>query len=276
MRDFVNFNYKILPPKNPEVSSFFDQINIEHLLSSLGFSRTERDLFSHNFPEGNQVRNSIVASSTTGSHSFGTGTVILLPRVTTDERDEYLKSALDALRKFYPHAGIERVYSMRITSVFREIIRNIFDHSGQPGLLAVQCEHDRAGHMQLAFVACDLGNGIVSSVRDYLKSDTVPKTQDRGLRNYLGDFLHWAFRAGYTTKPNSGRNAGLGLPTIKAASKGAGLRLYLLDAKSLVYVTEFTDHFSHSLIRKHTYHMQGKPCFMYFGSTIDLKSNEHK
>lgn len=277
MRDLANFSYKILPPRKQEVSTFLRRINIQRLLNVLELTRAERDLFTDGTLDANHSQDSIFPSSSQGTSGIGVGTIVLLPRVTTSARDEHLKLAVNVLREFYLHVGIEPVYSMRITSVFREIIRNTFDHSGQPGVLALQYEPDRSGRMQISFLACDLGNGITSNVREYFYSSAVPKTRVRAPKNAFGDFIHWAFRPGNTTKPTGGRNAGLGLPTIKAASRGTGLRIYLLDARGLVHVNEFADEYTHSKIRRQIHRIQGKPCFMYFGQTIDLRSYEkHK
>lgn len=93
-----------------------------------------------------------------------------------------------------------------IAGVLAEIYVNAFDHAESP-VGVVSCGHYSRRTNRAQFAAVDLGKGIVTSVRRYLR-----RGRHRGLDDV--DSLKWAFERGHTTKP--GREPrGNGLPLLQ-------------------------------------------------------------
>jgi hypothetical protein len=193
--------------------------------------------------------------------------LLFIPLVDPTSRESLLKEIREALQKFYSENPSETVNYGQIHQILHEIIKNTIDHSGKAGVLGLKMEPYPNGRDKFSFTHCELGIGITQNLRTFFSQSSGPLHKHLNENGGIGDYLKWAFTPNNTTKPHSGVNAGLGLSTINAAAKGEWIRLYLSDARSIVYVTGISNIHSHAKIRETVQSSIHTPCFMYFGHT---------
>lgn len=100
--------------------------------------------------------------------------------------------------------GLARDAQGEIAGALTEIYVNAFDHAKSP-VGVVSCGHYNRRMNRVQFAAVDIGSGIGTSVRQYMRKQRRFDLDDVGA-------LEWAFEQGHTTKPgNEPRGNGLGL-----------------------------------------------------------------
>lgn len=157
--------------------------------------------------------------------------------------------------------------SGQIYQVLIEIIKNSIDHSETPSVMAFSIEKNINGKHKFSFCHCEVGNGIVSNVRNFMgrsQNNILSRLSKKGA---VTDFFHWAFTSRSSSKVGNGINFGLGLSTIISAAEGISMNLYLKDANSIIDMSGLPRNFSHTQIRQHqvTIAADHIPCFTYFG-----------
>lgn len=259
------FYFKVFMPKNKESEETLSEFDFESLLIRLGMHPSANtDMWSE---EGQ--------NETTANKAWHTITkdrkeaLIFVPPSGISPREQILSDVKSMLQSFYSFNEDYSINFGQLHQIFHEIIKNTVDHSGGAGVLGLKVGSHSSGAEKLSFVYCDLGDGISLNVRHFLRKSETNNDVKLKRKGSYSDFLHWAFKPGNTTKPNSGVNAGLGLATIRAAAHGERTRLYLSDARSITFITDFPENHSHSRIRKTMYHSVHIPCLTYFGHTTE-------
>ena len=182
-----------------------------------------------------------------------------MPRKEIIEKTRYsLDEIFDALEGtgFIPE---------QLMLMFTEMVKNSVDHSGSRSAIGIHVSRVHQRDARLTFAVCDLGDGLVRTVRNFAKASLDPK--DRGIAVHGGvtELYKWAFEHGNTTKPSNGTNHGMGMGIIRDVANTASADIYLLDAESVLHVSSLPDDNSHSMMRRATYPTARSHCFGYFG-----------
>lgn len=266
---YSEFEFQIKPPLNEEVAQFLIEIKFAELLARLGLHTSPTpDLWNQS---ASAPQSEVTTSECRARHER----IIFVPKIHQDQREDTLQKIRDSLQDFYTANESEHINFGQVHQILHEIIKNTIDHSGEAGVLAMKLAKDANGE-QFSFAHCEMGDGISRQVRTFLATSDFSELKRLADRGSTADFLHWAFLPGHSSKPAGGVNAGLGLSQIQAAAKGGKIRVYFSDARSLAYVTDFPDVYSHKQLRKRLHHSQSIPSFMYFGETLKYKTEHAK
>jgi hypothetical protein len=255
------FEYQIRPPEDRLAAKMFVDLRFETLLLNFGMKpQSHHDLWSVNQEDSGPV------APWSANTPDGTQALIFIPSVEETDRETTLDFARNALQEFYEANPSRSINFGQVHQILHEILKNSIDHSLNQAVLAMKIE-DIGIDQKLTFLHCELGIGIVKTVRAYLGQAATQEHLTLSQKGDISALLHWAFNPGNSSRPESSVNAGLGLSTIRAAAKGGGIRVSLFDAQSAVYINKLPKSFSHGAIRKALYSVHPPPCFMYMGHT---------
>lgn len=170
---------------------------------------------------------------------------------------KYMFDNLLKFENFYP------IKIQPIIYVIFEIAKNSADHTNKDAFFGIDIiENEKI--FKLQFFYGDLGEGIVQSVVRFInKNDTIYAQRTNYL--FLSEAYHIACQKGFTSKPNSKKNLGMGLATIIELTKGMGMHLSVFDASSRGTISKF-DIMSHAAIRRNLVSFSRKNPFCYFGN----------
>ena len=259
VRKHPEFEFQISYPNEKKLESRIREMQIEDLLHRLGLNANQTlDLWSRQIAPSREKPSFVVIDDNREA-------ILFLPKSSPEIGRSALNFARRNLKRFYLANSSDRIDYHQFHHVIDEIIKNAVDHSNDVSITALRFEPELGG--TLRFVHCELGDGIFTNVKRFLKKAKDEKLRKLGERDSITECLHWAFLPGNTSKPHSGVNAGLGLSHIQAASHGGNIEVYFKDAQSMAYVSDFPNQYSHGQIRRRMYHVHPIPCFMYFGET---------
>lgn len=261
VRRHSRFEFQIGYPLDKDIENVLREIQVENLFIRLGLDASPMlDLWANETSLPDRAEPFFV------TFDNGRQAILYIPKGTPASGRTSLIYARRHLKNFYARNPSESINYKQFHHILDEIIKNSIDHSGDVGLTAIKYVPNSSGD-KLYFAHCELGDGIYFNVSNFLKNSDDEKLRRLGERNSITECLHWAFLPGNTSKPNSGVNAGLGLPHLRSASHGGNIEVYFKDARSIAYVSDFPEVYSHKQIRRRLYHTHSIPCFMYFGET---------
>jgi len=148
-------------------------------------------------------------------------------------------------------------------AILTEIAKNSADHTDTPCLFGLDIFKSYSGQfLRITFSIGDLGIGINENTKDHLPLN------ERARYNYwdLTQTYRKALQTGFTSKPNSFENRGIGMSIIINGAKNIGIKLLVFDAKSSGLISDINvDKLSHNEIRKSFYFLDRKVGFYYYG-----------
>lgn len=175
-----------------------------------------------------------------------------------DAVEDFKDFLVDNLKDLYPRYGIK---VNKLIQILHEIAKNSADHTDQDAFFGLDITV-AGDSLSLKFAFGDLGIGINQSVRLVLKEDEVFKKKDKHLG--VTDAYNYALSMGFTSKPYSLVNRGIGMSTIFDLSKQINLNLSVFDAKSRGLLSSAKNN-SHVELRKIFYNIGFSVGFYYFG-----------
>lgn len=213
--------------------------NLRPAVNAIGFfallpdagARTGRSMLDQlSFDLSQNPENSIKASSKTASETRISFPIKKIPlsqyqqrRVAVDQFIEHLVREMDPIDNEY------ETYLPDFIQIIWEIARNAADHADGDAYFGLDIDQGENGSI-LRFALTDQGPGIFKTVSKYqLEKHGVERYRKRG----LCESYNLAVQLGYTTKPRSGINHGLGLNQICEGSRQIGMSLTILDAQSI-------------------------------------------
>jgi hypothetical protein len=149
----------------------------------------------------------------------------------------------------------------KLILILVEMAKNSADHTLEDAFFGIDII-EIADEVMVQFSFGDLGLGINRTIRPILA------TMDRfkGKEDHLAitDSYQFAFQLGFTSKPTSKINRGIGMSTIFDVSKQIGLSLSVFDAESRGVLTNASEP-THNELRKVFYSVGFGVGFYYYG-----------
>lgn len=193
----------------------------------------------------------------------------------TDRRE-----ALESFRRYISTnlKDIFREFDLKIhfvLAVLQEIAKNSADHTTDNAFFGLDVIIDSSKSLlKVQFAYGDLGKGIHSSIKDYInKNDANYKA--RAKKMALSDSYHYALKTGFTTKPDTKKNKGMGMTLIVEASTGLNLNLSVFDANSRFLINKAIEN-THAELRKYIYDTGRSVGFYYYGELSCLKKDSNE
>jgi hypothetical protein len=158
-----------------------------------------------------------------------------------------------------------------LITIFFELAKNSADHTDDNaifGLDLLETEH----MIKINFLYGDFGVGIKQNIQNHLKCKNDP----RGPHLSLSEAYHIACQKGFTSKPESGINFGLGLSIVIEIAKSYNINLSVFDASSrcLLSRIDIASCNSHTYLRRKMFNFSRNNPFCYYG-TMEAKKNEN-
>jgi len=179
-------------------------------------------------------------------------------REAVEDFKDYL---VEILKDFYPKYKLK---VNKLIQILHEIAKNSADHTEQNAFFGLDISI-KDGNLVLKFSFGDLGVGINQTVRSVLRNDETYKLKDRHLA--VTDSYNYALSMGFTSKPYSMVNRGIGMSTIFDLSKQINMSLSVFDAKSRGLLSS-AKNISHVELRKIFYNVGFSVGFYYYGELI--------
>ncbi len=169
-------------------------------------------------------------------------------------------------RLYYIFQDISLKYNFSFAhfiSIINEIAKNSADHTDSicmMGLDIIIPPNDN--FITITFSIGDLGIGINENTKNHLNGDEQKRYKFWDLTQ---TYRH-ALKTGYTSRPNSEENRGIGMSIIINGAKNIGLRLLIFDAKSSGIFNEIdVNRLTHEEIREKFFSLNRKVGFYYYG-----------
>ena len=176
-------------------------------------------------------------------------------RVAVEEFKDWLVKHFEGLNSIY------EVKIHKLILILVEMAKNSADHTNQDAFFGIDIiKFEREALIQFSFG--DLGIGINRTIRPILKN--VPGYKDKDEHLAITDSYQFAFQMGFTSKPESKINRGIGMSTIFDVSKQIGLDLSVFDAESRGVLTNASEP-THNELRKVFYSVGFGVGFYYYG-----------
>jgi signal transduction histidine kinase len=147
-------------------------------------------------------------------------------------------------------------------TILYELAKNSADHTAGDAFLGIDI-FESNGDFDLQFLFGDTGEGIKDNIKNHLESED----QRRERFFSLVEAYYIACQKGFTSKPKTGRNLGVGMSTAIESSQMLGLSLSVFDAASRGVLSNIRGGV-HSEIRKIFYPASRNLPFCYFGKTM--------
>jgi len=176
-------------------------------------------------------------------------------RVSIEKFKDYLVSELQEL---YPKYKIK---VNKLIQVLHEIAKNSADHTDQNAYFGMDICISKE-KVVLKFSFGDLGEGINQNIRRVLENN--PSYKDKVKHLAITDSYNFALSMGFTSKPYSLMNRGIGMSTIFDLSKQINLKLSVFDAESRGLLSE-AKNISHVELRRVFYNIGFSVGFYYYG-----------
>lgn len=161
------------------------------------------------------------------------------------------------LEKYYEKYDFH--FTMLI-SILNEIAKNSADHTTGNAFMGLDVCFNNNKSISIYFTIGDLGVGIKKNIEKILKGDFLKRRKHWSLyESYL-----YALKHGFTSKPNSIENKGVGMTIIINSSRAINLDLRVFDANSMGLLNTLIS-ISHGEIRKNFYNIGNDVGFYYFG-----------
>lgn len=181
-------------------------------------------------------------------------------------RDDQLHSARTKLKAFFKEHGGWSINQSQLILMLTEMIKNTLDHTEHSALLGITLELRNGLPWSLKFSYCEQGLGLSRTLRK--KISEMPHLQSRGAKASFADLIHWALKAGNSTKKGNGINYGIGLTIITQSARLLGMTLCMIDAQSLFSLDQLPADPAHGSLRRAFSKVTGQGCFTYTGSKI--------
>lgn len=149
----------------------------------------------------------------------------------------------------------------QIISILNEIAKNSADHTSFNALFGLDIKFLKEDKLKISFSFNDLGAGIKQNIQNNLP-DAIKKK--RGKKYSLYEAYRDALTFGFTTKPESKENKGIGMTLIVEASKGINLKLSIFDAQSRGIINTIHET-THAALRKNFINININSAFFYYG-----------
>ncbi|MBL0151945.1 MAG: hypothetical protein IPP93_00015 [Chitinophagaceae bacterium] len=169
---------------------------------------------------------------------------------------------VDLLKEFYPLYKLK--VNIKFIQILHEIAKNSADHTEQNAFFGLDI-NIKDENLVVKFSLGDLGVGINQNVRSVLKDDESYKLKDKHLA--VTDSYNYALSMGFTSKPYSMVNRGIGMSTIFDLSKQINMKLSVFDAKSRGLLSN-AKNISHVELRKVFYNVGFSVGFYYYGELV--------
>jgi hypothetical protein len=153
---------------------------------------------------------------------------------------------------------------MPLITIFFELAKNSADHADDNAIFGLDV-FETEYMIKINFLYGDFGIGIKQNIQNYLKCRNDPRWSHLS----LSEAYHIACQKGFTSKPESGRNFGLGLSIIIEIAKSYNINLSVFDASSRCVLSKI-DITSHKYLRKKIFNFSRSNPFCYFG-TMEAK-----
>ena len=177
-------------------------------------------------------------------------------------RDRQLHVARSQLKTFFAQNGGWFVNQSQIILMLMEMIKNTLDHTNHNALLGITINFNGDNPTCLEFAYCEQGPGLSQILREALR-DIFPS---RAKKASFADLIHWALRAGNSTKRGNGVNHGIGLTMITQGARSLGMALSMIDAQSMVSLAHLPTEPAHTTVRSAISKVARQGCFTYVGS----------
>jgi hypothetical protein len=190
-----------------------------------------------------------------------------------DRRETGIKLLKQIFYKtFQEYSQIYKINTMQILVILIELVKNTADHTKSDAIIGFDMFKTN-NSIKINFLYGDFGIGIMRHVRKYLK-----QVDDQRWKNIsFADAYYIACNKGWTSKPNSGKNLGMGMSTVIEFAKTMNMRLSVFDASSRCLLSDFDvintpdagfqiDSPTHTRIRRKFFNYSLKNPFCYFGT----------
>jgi hypothetical protein len=178
-------------------------------------------------------------------------------------RDDQLANIRRLVKAFFGANGGWSINQGQLLLMITEIVKNTLDHTKHNAFLGLSIEYSDGNPSRLKMSYCELGFGLSRTLREKRQVDD-PTT--RGIKGSFADLIHWALKAGNSTKIGNGINHGIGLTMITQSAKALQMTLCMIDAKSMVSLDQLPSEPTHASLRSNISSVARQGCFTYIGS----------
>jgi len=185
---------------------------------------------------------------------------IAMSKERYDRRAPLKKFKKVLLENLLPLEEKYNINTRQLIYILFELAKNTADHTEADAIVGVDIETS-AELVKISFIYGDLGEGI----KDNITKNLPEEFESRGPHMSLYEAYYRALQRGFTTKLNSKKNLGIGLPTAIDCAKGMGVNLSVFDASSRGVLSGL-ETTSHKELRKNFYSCSRNVPFCYFAT----------
>jgi ABC-type transporter Mla MlaB component len=182
-----------------------------------------------------------------------------------DPLERLRKDISKIIKKLFVGFGLKAHFFL---AIIQEIAKNSADHTSDNAFLGLDISINTAQtYLKVQFSYGDLDKGIHNSIKEFVVRKEPKKKVDKW---GLSDSYYYALNNGFTTKPESSHNKGIGMTLILEACEALNIDISVFDANSRAVLSKVKDN-SHAEIRKALYDTGRSVGFYYYGELIAHK-----
>jgi hypothetical protein len=175
-------------------------------------------------------------------------------------------------KRLQEYVQMYKINIMQFLVILIELVKNTADHTESDAILGFDLFKTNDS-IKINFLYGDFGIGIMRHIRRYLNLTNNPREKYIN----ISEFYYVACKKGWTSKPNNGKNLGMGMSTVIEFAKAMNMRLSVFDASSRGLLSDFDvintpdtgfqiGSPSHTRIRRKFFNYSIRNPFCYFGT----------